>query len=356
MEMTASGSIQEGDPRWSTSSTGDPEQGEDDSKEDVMSATPSDKEEGPFSWWTKERFGVLLCMGGFTVTVPEVIMLKIAQTLGGDPLAIVFWHLVLTSLLLMGWVSLSNSEEEWRRLSQNLTTDLKWMCAIGASSGCVTFGCTAIGLLEVTNSYSLVWIHPLFSAMFDVMALGDAVPRRSFLAVGFSVFMLVVMTHSQTIMGIAVAVGTAMMIAVTLALARANYKLEKKINIPAAAACGHFCAGSLVFLLAITLAHRNLIIASKQPSFIPASAAAAVMNSIVVVSISQAPRYITSTHTGLATLLFKGCLWLLVAFAHGERTSIYILATAALCVVLVAHETAHAICNDRIEPREDPAD
>ena len=60
----------------------------------------------------------------------------------------------------------------------------------------------------------------------------------------------------------------------------------------------------------------------------------------VVVAFSIAPRYITSAHIGLISLIetLLGPLWVFVAF--GERPPVYTLAGGALVVVVVvAHET-----------------
>lgn len=303
-------------------------------------------------WLVGEKRGVVIILLGMMATSPDVLFYRVMFRIVHDATTIIFWQLMLTSLLLWAWVSLeAKHEANWRSLSDNLTQDLKWMGAIGLACGAFNVGVMALLTLDLGDAFPLIFVHPILSATLGTFVLGDILPRRTALSILFSSLILgVVLAHPDialTVAGAALALASGVCIAIFLLLVRESFKRSKNLNIPAAVAVVHFALGVAVFATATTFAGRSVTFFYRpRVTFLATALATSIVNTIVVIALSWAPKYITSAHVGLVTLLVKGAIWLLCFLIIPERSIFIVAGVMLIFLVLATHETTSAYYRD----------
>jgi len=297
-------------------------------------------------WLAGERRGIVIAFCGCIATVPDYWLMPIMLSVCGNVTRIIFWQLALTSFIVWACVSLeARHESNWQRLASNLTDDAAWMVVMGLSAAAMTVGIVALYTLELSAA-SLAWVfvHPIL-AYIGSSWLGDTLPRRTAAALAVASVCLVFTAHPVTmsLAGSFVALATGFAVALFLVVVRDSFKRGKDLNVPAAVAIGHLFASAIAAILAMFVFDASLLFAGRDVSrtFFPAAVAAACMNSILLIAFSWAPKYITSAHVGLASLLNR-----FICSQFGDQVLAAKAGATIIIIVLLVHETCAAVLGD----------
>mmetsp|Transcript_16842 Transcript_16842/g.52645 ORF Transcript_16842/g.52645 Transcript_16842/m.52645 type:complete len:373 (+) Transcript_16842:149-1267(+) len=290
-----------------------------------------------------ERRGILLALVGMGAARPNDLLVRMmARRSEGVP-TLLFWELTATSLFSLAWVSLwTRREAQWRELSANLTSEAWWMGAVALQCGTISIGVACLTVLFGDDGVIAVAPHALMATTVGSFWLGDAMPRRTAVALAVSstiVSTLAVSTISMSLPGALLAGLTGAATAAFLCVHRASYSRGKPLNGPAAAGFGNLVAAGLVVVIS-RLAGASVALRGVPPDFGRLALASGLSKATIFAAMSYAPKYLTSAHLGLAAT-FRTALSML---ALSTRRSVALLVAALLLLlVLGLHEAGSAL-------------
>jgi len=309
----------------------------------------------------KQRKGVIIAVCGTLATTPDAVLLRWAQMSGAKLATILFWKLLIMAGILTTFARCYEQGKSYSALVANPGLSL----AIGVSMAgrsvllsyafVYTFAATAVMLFS---------LHPLWSSVVGWIFLGDALPRRTVVALLLAVVALVVMFWPELSsgsfgsgmmsLGDGMALATSICMTIYLALARHASRKDPQLSVPTASGLG-LLLGSVVILVA-DFATGSTVVAGfgAAPPIIATILDACAVGSVNIAH-ATAPKYTNATQIGLISLIeaVLSPVWVFVIF--GETPDTYtIIGGAAIVIILAGHEL-FAGCGEQPKEADDDA-
>ena len=181
--------------------------------------------------------GLLITVAGVLLLTPDTLLVRLIAI---DPWTMIFWRGALVMLGLVAYLAWADG----RRVLGRFRTDggSTLMVALIFTISAVLF-ILALDMTSVANTLIIIASSPLFAAIFGRIFLGEAVPARTWAAIGTTLGGIGVVVSGSlgggTLPGDLAALGTAVCLAVSLTLLR---RARAHNVVPAMALSGLFSA------------------------------------------------------------------------------------------------------------------
>lgn len=272
--------------------------------------------------------GLVLTVLGVIVLSPDALLVRL---IGADTWTLLWWRGLLMGVALTLYLS--------ARTPGGVAGGVRALGAVGFLSvplfaGTVILFVVSLALTQAANTLLILSTAPLFAAVFGRVVLGEAVPRRTWMAIAAGISGTVVIVAGSlgggAVWGDLCAVGSAACIAGHFVVARHR----RAVSIVPAVALSGFLICAVATAGAAPMAVTGVDLALL-----------AVLGLVVVpvshVLITEGPRYLPAAEVGLILLLetVLGPVW--VWWALGEvLAAATVLGGAVILGALVAHSAA----------------
>jgi drug/metabolite transporter (DMT)-like permease len=248
--------------------------------------------------------GLVITLAGVLVITPDALLVRL---IAADEWTVLFWRGLLSGLAILAGLGLLHR----RRLPRQLRTIGKtgvWL-AVLFSAGTVLF-IISVSLTTVANTLFIVSTAPLFAAIIARVFLGEAVPPRTWAAIGCALFGIGVIASgsagqgSGSLLGDLAALGIAVSMAGTFSLAR---KERANSMVPAMALSGFITAFAVLPLAA------PFEFAARDPVYLGLMGLVVIPLGFSLITLG--PRYLPAPEVSLLLLLeaVLGPLWVWLA-------------------------------------------
>lgn len=169
---------------------------------------------------TERTKGLLITFVGVMAIIPDALLVRLVVA---DEWTTLFWRGVLTAISITVALVITHRRQTFLRFAQIGALGV-WLAALFAG-GAICF-VVAITLTKVANVLFIVATTPLYAAIIARVFLGERVPLRIWIAIGFAMVGVAVIASASatrgadSVLGDALAFLEALSMAVTLSLAR----------------------------------------------------------------------------------------------------------------------------------------
>lgn len=267
--------------------------------------------------------GLLITLTGVLVITPDSLLIRLIEA---DSWTVIFWRNSLSGLTILLGLLLYYRRDFFRQLLSigwaGLAMGVIW--ALGTI--CFVY---SIQTTLVANTLFIVSTSPIFAALIAWLVLREAVTRRTWLTIAFSLVGIAIIAWGSTevgsqgsLIGDLAAMGTALAVAISFSIARRN----RSISMIPAIGISSIMAG----LVALPLAAPLVESADKVwPILLIGFVVAPIGASLLVIG----PRYLPAADVSLLLLLeaVLGPLW--VWWMLNEFPGIYTLVGGAFVLL-----------------------
>ena len=256
---------------------------------------------------TERTKGLLITFVGVMAIIPDALLVRLVVA---DEWTTLFWRGVLTAISITVALVITHRRQTFLRFAQIGALGV-WLAALFAG-GAICF-VVAITLTKVANVLFIVATTPLYAAIIARVFLGERVPLRIWIAIGFALVGVAVIASASatrgadSVLGDALAFLAALSMAVTLSLAR---KARSHSMVPAMALAG------VLYALAILPCASPLDVSAADVCWLALMGLVFVPLGFSMLTI--APRYLPTPEVSLLLLLEAVLGPLLVWWVVGE--------------------------------------
>jgi drug/metabolite transporter (DMT)-like permease len=256
---------------------------------------------------TERTKGLLITFVGVMAIIPDALLVRLVVA---DEWTTLFWRGVLTAISITVALVITHRRQTFLRFAQIGALGV-WLAALFAG-GAICF-VVAITLTKVANVLFIVATTPLYAAIIARVFLGERVPLRIWIAIGFAMVGVAVIASASatrgadSVLGDALAFLAALSMAVTLSLAR---KARSHSMVPAMALAG------VLYALAILPCASPLDVSAADVCWLALMGLVFVPLGFSMLTI--APRYLPTPEVSLLLLLEAVLGPLLVWWVVGE--------------------------------------
>ncbi|MGF1609815.1 MAG: DMT family transporter [Kiloniellales bacterium] len=278
--------------------------------------------------------GLLITAAGVLIITPDGLLTRLIQA---DPWTLLFWRSLLSSVSLLLVLSILYRRQCWARIRAIGLPGLMVAALFGV--GGVTF-ILAITSTTVANTLFIASTSPLFAALISWRLMGEAVPRRTWIAIVLALLGIAIIASQGlaggSLFGNLAALTTAIALACSFSLIR--YHKERDL-IPAMALSTVIAA-----LIALPFATPAAISAGDAGWL---AVMGLLMLPLAFALMFIGPRYIPAAEVSLI-LLLEAILgpfwvWLVVGEEPGART----LVGGAIVIVTLSANAALGLRSSR---------
>lgn len=270
--------------------------------------------------------GLLITVIGVLVITPDSLLIRLIDA---DSWTVIFWRSSLSGFAILLGLLLYYRERF-----------LQKMLGIGWSGLAMTF-IWAFGTIcfvysiqttLVANTLFIISTSPIFAALIAWLVLREAVSRRTWLTIGFSLAGIAIIAWGSlsgggqgSLLGDFAALGTALAVAITFSIARHN----RAISMIPAIGISSLIAGAVAFPFAAPLA---VSVDKALPIILIGLVVAPIGSSLMVIG----PRYLPAADVSLLLLLeaVLGPLW--VWWMLSEYPGVYTLVGGVFVLLTLA--------------------
>ena len=269
--------------------------------------------------------GLLITGAGVLLLTPDTLLVRLIAI---DPWTMIFWRGALVMLGLVAYLAWSDG----RRVLARFRTDRGSTLAVALlfTVSAVLF-ILALDMTSVANTLIIVASSPLFAAIFGRIFLGEAVPTRTWAAIGATLGGIGVVVSGSlgggTLPGDLAALGTAVCLAASLSLLR---RTRARNMVPAMALSGLMSA-----VIALPLAAPFAMDMTQ--------AGLMLLLGLIILPISfclimLGPRYLPAPEVGLIMLLetVLGPLWVWLVLGEAANARA-LLGGGIVIATLIVH-------------------
>lgn len=256
---------------------------------------------------TERTKGLLITFVGVMAIIPDALLVRLVVA---DEWTTLFWRGVLTAISITVALVITHRRQTLLRFAQIGALGV-WLAVLFAG-GAICF-VVAITLTKVANVLFIVATTPLYAAILARVFLGERVPLRIWIAIGFALVGVAVIASASatrgadSVLGDALAFLAALSMAVTLSLAR---KARSHSMVPAMALAG------VLYALAILPCASPLDVSAADVCWLALMGLVFVPLGFSMLTI--APRYLPTPEVSLLLLLEAVLGPLLVWWVVGE--------------------------------------
>lgn len=295
-------------------------------------------------WLRGERRGIVIALSGIIIVTPQAACVRWMRALGASLEAILSFQLMVTGILIWVWVSFRGDQA---KVMTGFRCHFCLVAAIGVLNALISIGLTvAFTLTYVANVVLLYALDPIWAGALGWLLLGDVLSMRTICALVAACVALLVMflpavvtRGTVSLAGSILALVTGIVVALWLTLNRYALTRAVHVDVPACAAFGS-CLMSILVALSSLVSGRSFLEGATGLFFVPAIIDGTIV-AIVVTCFSIAPKYITSAHIGLMSLVetVLSPLWVYIFFGEEPPLFTMIGGAGVFCVVAL-HEGA----------------
>lgn len=291
----------------------------------------------------RQRKGSLIALVGVLFTTPDPALLRWAKATRATLSAILCWKLLLISVVMF-FYGRSEQGKDWASLGKRPVLAVCIGVSLALKSTLLSFA----NLFTYAATASMLFaLHPLWSGVMGYFFLGDALPRRTIVALILAMAALVFMFYPELAagsfgsgtmtIGDGMALATSVTMSTYLCLARYASRVEPELSVPTASSFGLF-AGAATVVIASSLTGSTVVDGITGPGIV-----AIILDGFAVaignLAHALAPKYVTATKIGLISLIEAVLSPVWVFAIYREAPDTYTLAGGACIIVILAgHE------------------
>ena len=284
--------------------------------------------------------GLLITVIGVLIITPDSLLIRLVET---DSWTIIFWRSTLSGLAIVLGLLLYYRQNFLQKILGIGWAGLAMAIIWAFGTICFVY---SIQTTLVANTLFIISTSPIFAALIAWLVLREAVSRRTWLTIGFSLAGISIIAWGSlrgggqgSLIGDLAALGTAIAVAITFSIARHN----RGISMIPAIGISALIAGAVAFPFAAPLVE----VADKAlPIILLGVVVAPIGTSLMVIG----PRYLPAADVSLLLLLeaILGPLW--VWWMLSEYPGIYTLVGGAFVLLTLAISNAVALMRRRKVP------
>ena len=284
--------------------------------------------------------GLLITVIGVLIITPDSLLIRLVET---DSWTIIFWRSTLSGLAIVLGLLLYYRQNFLQKILGVGWAGLAMAIIWAFGTICFVY---SIQTTLVANTLFIISTSPIFAALIAWLVLREAVSRRTWLTIGFSLAGISIIAWGSlrgggqgSLIGDLAALGTAIAVAITFSIARHN----RGISMIPAIGISALIAGAVAFPFAAPLVE----VADKAlPIILLGVVVAPIGTSLMVIG----PRYLPAADVSLLLLLeaILGPLW--VWWMLSEYPGIYTLVGGAFVLLTLAISNAVALMRRRKVP------
>lgn len=284
--------------------------------------------------------GLLITVIGVLIITPDSLLIRLVET---DSWTIIFWRSTLSGLAIVLGLLLYYRQNFLQKILGVGWAGLAMAIIWAFGTICFVY---SIQTTLVANTLFIISTSPIFAALIAWLVLREAVSRRTWLTIGFSLAGISIIAWGSlrgggqgSLIGDLAALGTAIAVAITFSIARHN----RGISMIPAIGISALIAGAVAFPFAAPLVE----VADKAlPIILLGLVVAPIGTSLMVIG----PRYLPAADVSLLLLLeaILGPLW--VWWMLSEYPGIYTLVGGAFVLLTLAISNAVALMRRRKVP------
>ena len=284
--------------------------------------------------------GLLITVIGVLIITPDSLLIRLVET---DSWTIIFWRSTLSGLAIVLGLLLYYRQNFLQKILGVGWAGLAMAIIWAFGTICFVY---SIQTTLVANTLFIISTSPIFAALIAWLVLREAVSRRTWLTIGFSLAGISIIAWGSlrgggqgSLIGDLAALGTAIAVAITFSIARHN----RGISMIPAIGISSLIAGAVAFPFAAPLVE----VADKAlPIILLGVVVAPIGTSLMVIG----PRYLPAADVSLLLLLeaILGPLW--VWWMLSEYPGIYTVVGGAFVLLTLAISNAVALMRRRKVP------
>ena len=284
--------------------------------------------------------GLLITVIGVLIITPDSLLIRLVET---DSWTIIFWRSTLSGLAIVLGLLLYYRQNFLQKILGVGWAGLAMAIIWAFGTICFVY---SIQTTLVANTLFIISTSPIFAALIAWLVLREAVSRRTWLTIGFSLAGISIIAWGSlrgggqgSLIGDLAALGTAIAVAITFSIARHN----RGISMIPAIGISALIAGAVAFPFAAPLVE----VADKAlPIILLGVVVAPIGTSLMVIG----PRYLPAADVSLLLLLeaILGPLW--VWWMLSEYPGIYTVVGGAFVLLTLAISNAVALMRRRKVP------
>lgn len=284
--------------------------------------------------------GLLITVIGVLIITPDSLLIRLVET---DSWTIIFWRSTLSGLAIVLGLLLYYRQNFLQKILGVGWAGLAMAIIWAFGTICFVY---SIQTTLVANTLFIISTSPIVAALIAWLVLREAVSRRTWLTIGFSLAGISIIAWGSlrgggqgSLIGDLAALGTAIAVAITFSIARHN----RGISMIPAIGISALIAGAVAFPFAAPLVE----VADKAlPIILLGLVVAPIGTSLMVIG----PRYLPAADVSLLLLLeaILGPLW--VWWMLSEYPGIYTVVGGAFVLLTLAISNAVALMRRRKVP------